>query len=842
MGQFDPSERGPLPFEIEAKAKADANATDTSLGIVRKATKTVADLWGDVIVRTTKIAMKIPKGVLSLPQTLAVFLLACLVVCVFVAVVYVAIYLLMHTHPRLPLPSHSSAMDGFMSKLTADLVHAMTEFHDGCSGGRRKCFLLGGMSARDYCVARNDTMEATTDCEQGGAQDGLNDLQGTANALQNAVGQLLERWTGRSSDDELLLYYGFHKEIAKMNCFARHDIKANAPDLCSDGDIDTDVIEDFVKGVVRPMSVIERVSEELSQKLDGLPGLSNLPTWDVASYKIGASVHTMRLLTGYKGAAHFMLKTRRKKMYFAIWTQYYWPYVEDIYEHRIPEIWLKTGPRYVQYIKSGVNWWWGVGIKLGQLPCNMAFPDPVERLEKCNRLTAEGFASSDGPAAPVMPAADENPDGGFIRWFDSKETKKRRWIARRDQQRAERIKERADRERAATKEAENTDTREGYEDHDIKEGVSIMGALSAIVDFIRNIEYVGIAIYRFGQKFPGDPFGSIIGILSLIVGTILGLLLVLIYMLMTFTGMFWLPLCVWGIILVFVSAILYTLFQFILSVLMAIPYLVLWLIDLPTRGLVTRMLRCENLPDDWAALPNFAEENVYRRMAFLCFKPCGARYTPAGCLCRKRKFYMPDYCPQQQIYRVFAGKGIKGGVSRYDGPYVFDTYHPLPGFGRKSLQSKQKTILSAYRDKMKWYQKCYVSMEDYGFVNRHVCRNVKLVPGLSDDQVDRLSVLCREAYCDYRPTSGLIGGTKSGIKATMTGEEEAKSGVMCGALYGKKRPGADAAKSADSSAMGGPGTALLRRVLLMIMLVLAALAMFYSMLQAAKHMAASINK
>jgi hypothetical protein len=794
----------------------------------KTATQTVADLWGSALGRTLRMLVSMPFFFAGLPMKLAIFLLACLVVVIFVLIVYAVIYLLMHTHMRLPLPSHSSRMDRFMGKMSADLLAALTDFSDGC---KQRCFVAGGMTTLDYCVARNDSMEKTTSCDAGGAGAGLADLQGTADRLRQAVDALLDRWQTKSSDEEMATYFSFYKEIAKYNCLSKYDIKSNAPELCVEGDIEDGLVQEFVKGVVRPMSSIEQVAEELSDKLDALPGLPNMRRWGALDYKVASAVHKMRLLTSYKEAVHFMQKTRRKKMHFAIWTQYYWPYVQDIYEHRIPEVWLKTGPNYVQYIKSGLTWWGGVGVKIGLMPCNMAFPDPEERMEKCRARDVTGKEMFSQESVTTEESTPGDGTGGMFPWLDDKEAKKRRWIAKRDKQRAARLQEQ--------RHAGQGDETEGYEaSPDVVETVSITGALGAITNFILNIKYVGIAIARFGQQFPTDPFGTIIGIISLIVGVILGLVFMILYMILTFTGSFWLLLCVWGIVLTFVTAILYTLYQFQLSILMAIPYLWLWLIDLPTGGLVSRMLRCENLPDDWADLPNFADENVYRRMAFMCFKPCSARFTPIGCLCKRRKIHMPDYCPQQQIYRAFAGKGIKGGMTRYDAPFALEKYHPVAGFGRLSLQRKQKTIISVYRDKMEWYQKCYASLEDYDYINRHVCRNVALVPGLSDEQQRKLSTLCRENYCDYRPTSGLIGGIKSGIKATMTGEDEAKGGAMCGALYGKKK---EEEKEPDDSSLGGPGTALLRRVLLMLMLVLAALAMFYSMLQASKQMAASIK-
>jgi hypothetical protein len=483
-------------------------------------------------------------------------------------------------------------------------------------------------------------------------------------------------------------------------------------------------------------------------------------------------------MLSYKSDIGRLYMTRRKKMATAMWTVYYFPYVEDIYKYRIPEIWMKTPQRYMKCMKDGMGWWINLGVRLGLMTCYMAFTDPIERTEKCRiRDWSKGGRLPDDKDEPE-PEPEPDPE-----------------------------------------------TRESYEsDPDVIEGASLVSALGSIVTFLRNIEFIGVAIGRFGKKFPGDPLGAIIGILGLILGTIFGLLLMIIYLLLTLLGVFWIILGIWGVIATFVTAILYTLYQILMSIILFIPYFVLWLIDLPTGGLVSKLLRCENLPDDWSRLPNFVENNKYERGAFFpfCWGTCRGRYTPVGCLCKKRPHHMPDYCPQQQIFRTFRGMAVKE-------PYAFDKYRPVAGFAKRTLAKKQQIIIKAYQQKMGWYQKCFSQLHDFDYINKHVCNNVHLIP-LLGVQSKRLRVLCKECYCDYKATD-----YKLGISAKMTNDDERTTSMCVRLVKAKKK-----AELTDNG-MGGPATELLKRTLLISMLVIAVLVMFYSMLQAAKKMVESVG-
>jgi hypothetical protein len=309
-----------------------------------------------------------------------------------------------------------------------------------------------------------------------------------------------------------------------------------------------------------------------------------------------------------------------------------------------------------------------------------------------------------------------------------------------------------------------------------------------------------------------------VGLFALILGINWGIILILLYILLTVTLIFYWFLVNWCVILTFGYALWETVYQIWLMVVLATPYFVLWIMDLVTGGVVTRIMRCENLPDDWMNVSGFAEGNQWERMGFGCFAPCGDRYGTFGCFCHKRSAFMPSACPQQQIARLFMGKSPIGS------PSAFTTYTPDARFGSRTLASKQNVIVDAYRQKMAWYQTCYASLHDYDFLNRHVCNNVaEAKKKMSDSEYASLITLCKECYCDYQPDS-----YKTGVVASMTSEADRASNPTCVSLASAAPP---APKDAST-----PATALMRKVFLMGMLVVVVLAMVYSMLQASSKM------
>lgn len=293
---------------------------------------------------------------------------------------------------------------------------------------------------------------------------------------------------------------------------------------------------------------------------------------------------------------------------------------------------------------------------------------------------------------------------------------------------------------------------------------AIVSLFRTVVDFLMNFKALALAVYNLFKKFPQDPFGTIIGLLAILLGTILGLILFVIWLLNTLMGVGFILAFVYATLVPLLGGILYTVGMFVLVLLLALPYFGLWLMDLPTGGLVVRLMRCENLPSSWYEANRFDDDNGYLRFVpFVCLKPCSLGYvTNAVCFCAKLPSYMPDYCPQQQVYRVYRNIG---SLSLSAQPFAVDKFTPPSGFKKLTKQKRRQMILDAFDAKMQWYQRCYATLTSFDYLNRHLCHNAGNL-GLSPADTVKLCRACREVFCNSAP-----GNLKHGLKASMLGRK-----------------------------------------------------------------------
>jgi len=671
--------------------------------------------------------------------------------------------LILKQNPRIPLLWHSEPVDSYTSSLCSDLFENMrlmagldTQSVDGT-------WLGSTQFASDYAAFTAALSKVVDSPTSGIMREYSGDPYGgdSAKALQS--------------------YFVFHDSIINWGCIAKSDLRNNMPEV-NDGEGEPNR-KPFLENVVRPMNELHAAAILLSKSLtnagdlaksvfgadddaDSAATVNAIKQLSPRRVRFATLVHEVRMMLDQRSDITTMYKTRRSKMPMAIWQVYYWPMAKQMIMVRIPSYWMKFPYRYVKMSDSLMNQWAGLGVKIMNIPCVLAFSDPEERSRKCSIAEIEDFTVRSWTAPP------------------------------------------------------------GAHDDEVREGFfgGIVKALGSVVKFITNLGQMAVQIGKLFANFPQDPVGTIIGVITIILGVIVGIILVIWWLLLTVTGTAFLCVFIWSGIVVIIGGILYTIFLVLLLTLMIIPYFLLWLIDMPTGGAVVAWMRCENTTRAWYSVPNWVHDNVFSRLGFACVRPCPARYKPTftGCCCDKLPAYMPDFCPQQQAYRVY--RQLTPIMST--APEAFVNYVPTPGFKQLPIEAKRVRIGKSFGEKMKWYQKCYRVLEEFDYINRHLCDNVDRL-GLSDKEVARMGAVCRECYCRHQPAARGESAVMIGAKQEGNYQSWAPGGgnkTSCARIDKVLRKAVAMSDALDPTSLAnGPASNLLNRALIIAIITLAAL-------------------
>ena len=716
--------------DLGAKALAAANAK-VGADMRDNATKSFPGEVGSGIKKVTKLAFKL----LPLLQTgmlkLYVLLVCLAVVGLILGVVALVVYMVFHVHPRTIKLNNSADFEGFMDGYFDDLLDTM-------------------------CSTRANIDDVQTLLRCAGSDAGVGaDVIDALGDVSAALDALAPRPMIREELERFFKYY--HALQAPANFLNKYDLR-NDPAMLNGGDLDADLHETFMTSVFEPAEQLRAALQTASEGFR-LPDVNDaLPRrawYTPAACRLIGDLHMLHIMLNVYFVAkpdtnsddiYFMYQTRKSGMPMALWTLYYWPYVRNIFVHRIPNTWKKFPVRITQYITSGLNTWATFGMELGLLPCKMAYQDPTERASRCK--LRDGFQNGHGGS------------GG-----------------------------------------------------ETIEAFSIFKALGSIVDFVKNLAAVGVALFNFMKKFPSDPFGSIIGIVMLIVGTIIGAMFMIWFILLTVLGIAFVVIFVIAFVLAFGWSLLSTIVKVLTAVLIAIPYLILWIADMMLGGVVMRLMRCENLPSSWEQMPAAENGNAYRRFGgLLCIAPCPKGYHNSGPFCTKDPHYLPGACAQAQIFRAFRGKPLAT-------PEAMPRYTPNRAFKHMAINSRQRELLAAWERKSDYMYACNLHCAPYDFVSRHVCASIDKY---KMDETLRAKVrgLCAEAYCTYGEVEKKA--QKGGITFVAPGQAPgfcASSSYNTDAL---SQPADDPAESAGS---------IFIAALSMAFLALLALVIFYSLSQ-----------
>jgi hypothetical protein len=509
--------------------------------------------------------------------------------------------------------------------------------------------------------------------------------------------------TQESLEDRLLWYFQMHNTLKSggVNIFGimKADITGNSKQFVltqGDGIGEPDTAA-FVTELMGPLDKLADMLPDVSDALAAAPHMGDISVsalaaggaWGAEQVALLTAVHKLRTMLDQRQTLWDMWMTRRK-FTNAIWTVYYFPFVVDVFEHQIPVYWKHFPKRFDEDIQKVMTGWLWLGELIAELPCASAYTDRDERAQKCK--VGDTFVG-----AKEAPVAQAQAQQGEV--------------------------------------VENLD----------------MGAIGKmiklIVTFFINVGTVMTAIGDILASFATDPLGTIFRIISIFLGTIIGVVLMINY---TILSILLLPV-IWGFLYSWTKnmglGIVVTVQLTLYSVAIAGPYALMWLADFALGGVITRMLRCENAPDSWYQRAGFADGNEYTRRFPICICPCGARYaTWASWLCSRLPGYRPSHCPQQQIARI----AMHRGKVPTDGPLTLGDLHPDAAFRRKPSVEKRDFLLAMYRDKMTWYQKCYAALDGYDYLTRHVCNNFTFMAGLEDPKTQAaLAEVCNECFCQF---------------------------------------------------------------------------------------------
>jgi len=280
--------------------------------------------------------------------------------------------------------------------------------------------------------------------------------------------------------------------------------------------------------------------------------------------------------------------------------------------------------------------------------------------------------------------------------------------------------------------------REDFKSDTIERFGFLKGLLS-IGDFFMAILDLALGV----AELLTNPFELIPYLFKIIIGFIVGIILLVLHVLGTLPPFSWMFFALYFIAFVAVPLAVGSVFYALLFALFAVISVVLWVLDLMTLGLVSKLTRCEDLPDIWHTRANFVNENLYTR-ALVCQSSCPSKFEPAGVFCKATNSKQPDYCPQAQVYRMYTG--LPTGSPADMGDFVPDLK-----FWSKTVPAREQEIRTYFKKKQRFLQKCEKASARYDPLVKTICANYNTVALPKESDRPELRRVCKQIYCDGDP-------------------------------------------------------------------------------------------
>lgn len=267
------------------------------------------------------------------------------------------------------------------------------------------------------------------------------------------------------------------------------------------------------------------------------------------------------------------------------------------------------------------------------------------------------------------------------------------------------------------------------------------GFLKGLLEIPKILQNMATVIMTVGQALI-EAITNPIKVLQIIIGIIVGVTLVILYIVIkALSFVMYAPAAIY----VTVADVLNTIWLVFLFVIQASVYMVLWLIDILTGGLMLKIMRCENLPSKWFTQPGYFFDNKYLR-GFMCNFTCSKRFLPdaQGGWCERMRMGRPSFCPQQIIYNAARTllTGAESSVIKGDTPDSELTYKfviPPSYYGLDEVNKKGK-IVKYLKDKQSYVKKCHGFSKEFSNFTLSACEyfyDLKLNYELSPDNKTR---------------------------------------------------------------------------------------------------------
>ncbi len=292
---------------------------------------------------------------------------------------------------------------------------------------------------------------------------------------------------------------------------------------------------------------------------------------------------------------------------------------------------------------------------------------------------------------------------------------------------------------------------------------AIFGPIIAVGKFFMSMLKIALTIADLFMAFTKDPFGVLKDAFTLIFATLISIILVILYVIISLPIFIIIP---FGLYFFFTDIVLwlinafYRIWMFLFIVLFVA---ILTVINVATKGGVQKLMLCENSPGAWYKHANYHLRNIYERSTF-CSVPCPTGYAPStsGRWCSPTPDQHPSFCPEAEIMRIYSG------YKRTDIKYSYPDYKT---FGNVKYETstpleKENKLFKHFRIGKRFFEKCNKPMENFTDVSKSICSNLDAIEkskphGLTDADVIRLRRLCRQSFCNSRSAYGFCNKPQS---------------------------------------------------------------------------------